>query len=245
MPQTGEFSDYVRTPPCRTRRPARRTGSLAFAGLAAHAQTAVAPKDANVGDVVTTPLETVNLKKEDIPPILSRARQAPYTMTGLRTCAAISGEIRRLDAVLGDDIDIADYTKGGLKVGNTAKSIVGSLIPFGGIIREISGANEAQRQWQVALSPAPRAARSSRAWASSAAAPIPRAASSRDASAVVANREREAAAAEAAKQKEKQEKRNRSRFLGIAATKRPARPGLFRVPYRRMATVISTRAPWA
>lgn len=183
---------------------------LAFAGLTAHAQTAVAPKDANVGDVVATPLETVNLKKEDIPPILSRARQAPYTMTGLRTCAAISGEIRRLDAVLGDDIDIADYTKGGIKVGNTAKSIVGSLIPFGGIIREISGANEAQRQWQVALFAGTARRSFLKGVGQQRGCPYPaRAASSRDASAVVANREREAAAAEAAKQKEKQEKRNR------------------------------------
>lgn len=183
---------------------------LAFAGLAAHAQTVVAPKDANVGDVVTTPLETVNLKKEDIPPILSRARQAPYTMTGLRTCTAISGEIRRLDAVLGDDIDIADYTKGGLKVGNTAKSIVGSLIPFGGIIREISGANEAQRQWQVALFAGTARRSFLKGVGQQRGCPYPaRAATARDASAVAANREREAAAAEAAKQKEKQEKRNR------------------------------------
>lgn len=124
---------------------------LALAGLPAQAQTAVAPKDANVGDVVATPLETVNLKKEDIPPILQKAREAPYTLVGLKSCPAIAAEVRRLDAVLGDDIDIANYTKGGVMVGNTAKSIVGSLIPFGGVIREISGANAAQRQLQVAL----------------------------------------------------------------------------------------------
>ncbi|WP_022675383.1 MULTISPECIES: hypothetical protein [unclassified Novosphingobium] len=183
---------------------------LALGSLAAHAQTAVAPKDAKVGDVVATPLETVNLKKEDIPPILQRAQETPYTLAGLRSCPAISSEIRRLDAVLGDDIDIADYTKGGLKVGNTAKSIVGSLIPFGGIIREISGANEAQRRWQVALFAGTARRSFLKGVGQSRSCPYPaRGATSRDASAVAANRAREAAAADAAKEQAKQEKRNR------------------------------------
>ncbi|MDK4806229.1 MAG: hypothetical protein OC190_06735 [Novosphingobium aromaticivorans] len=126
-------------------------GTLAMATTPAIAQTAVAPKDANVGDVATTPLETLNLKKEDIPPLLLQARQAPYSLVGLKSCAALSDEVRKLDAVLGDDIDISDYSQKVLRVGNTAKSIVGSLIPFNGIIRQVSGANESQRQWQVAL----------------------------------------------------------------------------------------------
>lgn len=183
---------------------------FALAGLNAQAQTAVAPKDAKVGDVVATPLETVNLKKEDIPPILLKARQSPYTLVGLKGCSAISGEIRRLDAVLGDDIDIADYTKGGMMVGNTAKSIVGSLIPFGGIIREISGANEAQRQWQVALFAGTARRSFLKGVGQSRGCPYPaRAATAKDAKAIAATRAREAAAAEAAKQKEKQDKRNR------------------------------------
>lgn len=183
---------------------------LALGSAAAHAQTAVAPKDAKVGDVVATPLETVNLKKEDIPPILQRAQDTPYTLAGIKGCAGITAEIRRLDAVLGDDIDIADYTKGGLKVGNTAKSIVGSLIPFGGIIREISGANEAQRRWQVALFAGTARRSFLKGVGQSRGCPYPaRGATSRDASAVAANRAREAAAAEAAKEQAKQEKRNR------------------------------------
>ncbi|WP_371432884.1 hypothetical protein [Novosphingobium sp.] len=119
------------------------------------AQTAVAPKDVTAGDVVTKPLSDMNLKKEDIPPILLNARDKPYDLTGLRRCSDLQGEVRRLDAVLGDDIDVVEEKTAGEKRGNTvgslAKSVVGSLIPFGGIIREISGANENQRQWQVAL----------------------------------------------------------------------------------------------
>jgi hypothetical protein len=183
---------------------------LPLALASAHAQTAVAPKDAKVGDVVATPLETVNLKKEDIPPILLKARQAPYTLAGLKSCPALTGEIRRLDAVLGDDIDIADYTKGGMMVGNTAKSIVGSLIPFGGIIREISGANESQRQWQVALFAGTARRSFLKATGQARGCPYPaRAATVAQAKAVAANRANEAAAAEAGKKKAKEEKRNR------------------------------------
>lgn len=185
---------------------------LLTAALPAAAQTAVAPKDAKVGDVAATPLETVNLKKQEIPPILLQARQAPYTLTGLKTCSAIGAEIRRLDAVLGDDIDIADYTKGGMMAGNTAKSIIGGLIPFGGIIREISGANEAQRQWQVALYAGTARRSFLKGVGQSKGCPYPaRAARASDARAIAANRQREAAAAEARKEQQKQQRKEERR----------------------------------
>ncbi|WP_225007486.1 MULTISPECIES: hypothetical protein [Novosphingobium] len=119
------------------------------------AQTVVAPKDVTAEDVVTKPLADVNLKKDEIPPILLAARENAYATTGLRTCPALQEEVRRLDVVLGDDIDVAQDKslgeKRGNAVGNIAKSVIGSLIPFGGVIREISGANENQRQWQIAM----------------------------------------------------------------------------------------------
>lgn len=119
------------------------------------AQTVVAPKDVTATDVVTKPLADVNIKKDEIPPILLAARENAYDTTALRTCPALQAEVRRLDAVLGDDIDVVQDKslgeKRGNAVGNIAKSVVGSLIPFGGVIREISGANENQRQWQIAM----------------------------------------------------------------------------------------------
>lgn len=119
------------------------------------AQTAVAPENVTAGDVVTKPLSDLNIKKDEIPPILLTAREKPYDLTGLRRCGAIQGEIGQLDAVLGDDIDVAaEKTRGekrGNSVGNVAKAVVGSLIPFGGVIREISGANENRRTWNEML----------------------------------------------------------------------------------------------
>ncbi len=119
------------------------------------AQTVIAPKDVTAGDVVTKPLADVNIKKDEIPPILIAARENAYDTAGLRTCPALQAEVRRLDVVLGDDIDVVEDKslgeKRGNAVGNIAKSVIGSLIPFGGVIREISGANENQRQWQIAM----------------------------------------------------------------------------------------------
>jgi hypothetical protein len=124
---------------------------LALAPIATPAQTAVDPKDATAGQVVTKPLTDLNLKKDEIPPILQSARSDPYSLAGMKRCIDIQGEVARLDSALGDDVDIAEMSRRGPGVGNIAKSIVGSLIPFGGVIRELSGANENQRQWQLAL----------------------------------------------------------------------------------------------
>ena len=57
----------------------------------------------------------------------------------------------RLDAVLGEDIDIAQAPGRKLKAGKAAQSVIGSFIPFRGLIREISGANEQERRLQSAI----------------------------------------------------------------------------------------------
>ena len=182
------------------------SAALAIALLAtpASAQTVVDPNNVTAGDVVTAPLADVNLKKDPIPPILIAARENAYTTAGLRSCPAIQAEVRRLDAVLGDDIDIAqDKSKGekrGNTVGNIAKSVVGSLIPFGGIIREVTGANENQRQWAVALyAGSVRRAYLKGMGAQKGCRYPARAASAADAAKVWAERDREEAARKAAK----------------------------------------------
>jgi hypothetical protein len=121
----------------------------------ATAQTVVAPPNVTASDVVTTPLSELNLKKNEIPPILLAAREQPYSLAGLRSCRSIESEVGQLNAALGDDIDVAGEKtrneKRGNAVGSVAKSLITSFIPFGGVIREVSGAAANERQWQVAL----------------------------------------------------------------------------------------------
>ncbi|WP_298169887.1 hypothetical protein [Novosphingobium sp.] len=121
----------------------------------ASAQTVVAPSNVTAGDVAASPLENLNLRKEEIPPILIAAREDTYGVSGMRTCRAIAAEVGRLDAVLGPDIDVVtDKTRGekrGNAVGQVAKSVISSFIPFGGVLREVTGAASRERLWQVAL----------------------------------------------------------------------------------------------
>ncbi|WP_338466024.1 hypothetical protein RXV95_10620 [Novosphingobium sp. ZN18A2] len=132
---------------------AATTAGTAF--IPASAQTAVDPDNVTARDVVLKPFTDFNLEKDPVPDILQTAVAKPYDLTGLRECSAMSNEVRDLDTVLGDDIDAVQEKSRGEKRGNAiggaAQSVVGSLIPFGGLIREISGANENRRRWNVAL----------------------------------------------------------------------------------------------
>jgi hypothetical protein len=59
--------------------------------------------------------------------------------------------VQELDAVLGPDFDVATPAERKLTFGGVAKSVVGSFIPFRGVIREISGANKHAQDFQDAI----------------------------------------------------------------------------------------------
>ena len=123
-----------------------------FVATSATAQTAVSQDRVTASDVATTPLSDFNIKKDEVPAVLVTAREKPYSLAGMTRCPAISTEIAQLDAVLGDDIDIAQNDGGSkMSVGSVAQSLVRSLIPFGGVIRELSGAGSQERKWEEAI----------------------------------------------------------------------------------------------
>lgn len=101
--------------------------------------------------VATTPLRDLNVQKEGIPPVLEAAALNPYATEGLSDCAFLVAAVRELDDVLGSDFDIERDKRTGLTAGMVAQSAVGSLIPFRGIIREVSGAAQAERELQIAV----------------------------------------------------------------------------------------------
>lgn len=111
----------------------------------------ITQRDPSAVDVIATPATDLNLKKGEIPPILIAAAQDPYGLSGMRRCADLAAEVSRLDAVLGDDIDIAQSPSRRVSPGKVAQSVVGSFIPFRGLIREISGASEQERRQQMAI----------------------------------------------------------------------------------------------
>lgn len=102
------------------------------------------------GDSVTEPFDG-----KEIPAKLAAIEDDPYSLAGLGKCAAIIREVEELNAVLGPDVNERTEKSGGDKteaaVGRVAGSVAGSFIPFGGVIGEITGANDERRRYAAAL----------------------------------------------------------------------------------------------
>jgi hypothetical protein len=113
--------------------------------------TRVNGRDISAEDVVTTPASDLNIKRDEIPALLRAAEERPYVLQGLNTCSQITGAIGELDAILGEDVDLPQDGNRKMRPGRVAQSVVGSLIPFRGLIREISGANAHDRALQQAV----------------------------------------------------------------------------------------------
>lgn len=102
------------------------------------------------GNKVTEPFDG-----KEIPQKLKDIQKNPYSLSGLRGCAAIQQEVRELNAVLGPDVnekvDRSKAKKREQTAGRVAGSAVGSIIPFGGIIGEITGASKERRRYNQAI----------------------------------------------------------------------------------------------
>jgi hypothetical protein len=108
-------------------------------------------RDVSAGDVAMTPLSDLNIRKGHIPPLLIAAQARPYDLSGIRTCGQIAASVGELDAVLGEDIDVAQSRSQRTSAGRVAQAAVANFIPFRGIIRELSGANAQDRKVQAAI----------------------------------------------------------------------------------------------
>ena len=124
---------------------------LAAPVLAAEPAKPVTPKDASALDVVATPATDLNLRKTEIPALLTAAVEDPYNLRGLGSCRRLVSAIGELDTVLGDDVDMPAEGGKRIRPGHVAKQVVSNFIPFEGVIREISGANGQDRRLQSAI----------------------------------------------------------------------------------------------
>jgi hypothetical protein len=141
--------------------PARRFAvaavlACALAATPAFAQndggtTPVTNREVGAKDVAQTPLKDLNLRKDPIPEVLLRAVDAPYSVDGLSKCSHYVAAVEELDAVLGIDFDVASPEDRRISAGRVAQSIVGSFIPFRGVVREVSGAAKHERDFQEAI----------------------------------------------------------------------------------------------
>jgi len=106
------------------------------------------------GEIVSQPVRDVGVSKREIPAVLDKAAEDPYATAGLGRCRQIATEMKDLDEVLGPDYIAGSPTKEN-KAGKLAeaggKTVVNALIPFRGLVREISGAAPAERRYNAAL----------------------------------------------------------------------------------------------
>ena len=106
------------------------------------------------GRIVTQPARDVGVAKTTIPPVLEAARDDPYSLKGLGNCARIREAIHALSAQLGPDFAVGREKKenrAGKLAAAGGKTVINALIPFRGLVREISGAAPAQRRLNEAI----------------------------------------------------------------------------------------------
>ncbi len=135
-------------------------GQPAFANQdAAPAQTSTAPEKTDdtlkkAGEIASQPARDVGIAKTKIPAILLDAQQQPYAAPSKSGCAGISADIAELNSVLGPDFTNdtkANEDKFGRLATVGGAAVVNSLIPFRGIVREVSGAAPAERRLDAAV----------------------------------------------------------------------------------------------
>ena len=116
-----------------------------------------------VTDAALSPLNHPNLVHGDIPPVLIAAQKGPYALPADQSGANLTVQVAAIDAVLGADLDIppTDANPGLILHGQEAatKSAIGSLrgaagglIPYGGWVRKLSGAERYSREVGDAIS---------------------------------------------------------------------------------------------
>ena len=111
-----------------------------------------------IGDTVenigTKPLKDLNIIKPEIDEGLQRIMAEPYSLTGIKTCSQYNAAIGRLTYVLGPDVDSPEFQKKSKTPAEQALSLgesaAGSIIPFSGVIRRLSGA-EAKQNYAKAV----------------------------------------------------------------------------------------------
>lgn len=106
------------------------------------------------GEIVTQPVRDVGIEKTKIPPILEAAAESPYRAPKGKGCPAITGELAQLNDALGPDFGVGTKENED-KTGKIASAggswVVNSLIPFRGLVREVSGAAPAERRLNAAI----------------------------------------------------------------------------------------------
>lgn len=106
------------------------------------------------GEIASQPVRDLGALRSDIPEILVSASADPYSLKGIRTCKQISAAVSALNSVLGPDFLAGDSNpenRAGRLAAAGGRTVVNSLLPFRGLVREVSGAAPAERRLEAAV----------------------------------------------------------------------------------------------
>lgn len=124
---------------------------LATAGVNAQAVQSTVKRG---GEIASQPARDIGAEKTKIAPVLAKAHYAPYSLAGTGTCGQIRDTIAELTRALGPDFTVGNEKKEN-KAGELAaaggKTVVNAILPFRGLVREVSGAGPAQRRLNAAI----------------------------------------------------------------------------------------------
>ena len=120
------------------------------------------PKGDSAAQAATAPLSDLNLVHAPIPPVLAQAQRGPYAAPAERSCAALTTEVKALDAALGADLDTPPapgdpglVERGAGAAGDAAvgaiRSAAEGVVPFRGWVRKLSGAERYSREVAAAI----------------------------------------------------------------------------------------------
>jgi hypothetical protein len=129
--------------------------SLALAGTAL-AQEPEKKEDGTLkkaGEIATQPAKDVGITKTRIPEVLAQAVSQPYASPG-KGCKTLVASMNELNAVLGPDFggdSKANENKFGKLAAAGGEAVVNTLIPFRGLVREVSGAAPSERRLDAAV----------------------------------------------------------------------------------------------
>jgi len=111
-----------------------------------------------VGDAAATPLEDLNVRRDEIPAVLTKAVAHPYGLASLSRCSHISAEVSRLDEALGPDLDDPQRASGetmeDVAAGaalDVVRDTVTDFIPMRSWVRRLTGAEQHSRRVQESI----------------------------------------------------------------------------------------------
>jgi hypothetical protein len=119
----------------------------------APAQQAEDPLAREVADILAQPGRDIGIVPTKVPELLEKLMANPYSLENTESCKEIRTGIARLSAVIGPDFDAPKAAEPAERRIMTAGARAGasSLIPFRGLVREATGAAEADRRKDRAI----------------------------------------------------------------------------------------------